>query len=49
MKKIWILEGEDFDDEDDVILLKFDVIRVVVFENGDLVMVDVGGNGNGSF
>lgn len=52
VKKIWILEGEDFDDEEDVVLLKFGgiiVFRVVVFDNGDLVMVDFGGNGSGDF
>ncbi|KAG0575605.1 hypothetical protein KC19_5G016100 [Ceratodon purpureus] len=51
VKKTWTLEGEDSDDEDDSILPKSEaaaVTRVAAFENGDLVMADVGGNGNGS-
>lgn len=53
VKRIWILEGEDFDDDDeDVFLLKFggvDIVRIVVVENGNLIMFELNGNGSGDF
>ena len=50
-KKTWTLEGEDSDDEDDAVLVKTEggsVSRVAAFENGDVVMAELGSDFGGA-